>query len=312
MVIWLIGAGEMAQDYCKVLISLNFSFEVIGRSEKKAKEFEIITSKAVRLGGVEKALNESQAPEFAIVAVGVESLADVAIQLIKAGSRRILLEKPGGLNMKQIKAVNDIAYKYNANVLIAYNRRFYASTEKMRSLILEDGGPMSCNFEFTEWSHVIGPLTLDQRIKKSWFLANSTHVVDLAFHLCGFPKDWKSWQGGMLDWHPSAARFCGAGITEKNVFFSYLADWEAPGRWGIEVLTRKHRFILRPMEKLQSINLGSVNIENIEIDDELDKLYKPGLFMQTKAFLDCDDHFLCYIRDQFNHSAVYDKMATYN
>ena len=52
--------------------------------------------------------------------------------------------------------------------------------------------------------------------------------------------------------------------------------------------------------------------ETLPLPQELDKLYKPGLFMQTKAFLDCDDHFLCSIRDQLNHSAVYDKMATYN
>lgn len=311
MNIWLIGAGAMAQDYCKVLLSLNFPFEVIGRSQKSAKEFEINTGKTVRLGGLEKSLGESKPPNFAIIAVGVESLAEVAIQLIKAGSRRILLEKPGGLNIRQIRLVRNIANKHNADVLIAYNRRFYASAEKLRNLIMEDEGPISCNFEFTEWSHLIAPLILDKNIKKSWFLANSTHVVDLAFHLCGLPKEWKSWQGGMLDWHPSAARFCGAGITEKNVFFSYLADWEAPGRWSVEVLTRKHRFILRPMEQLQVVRLGSVKIESVLIDDELDKLYKPGLFKQTKAFLDYDDQLFCSIEEQIKHIAVYDKIANY-
>jgi predicted dehydrogenase len=311
MNIWLVGAGAMAQDYCKVLLSLNFPFEVIGRSEKSAKEFEIKTGKTVRLGGLQKSLRESKPPNFVIVAVGAESLAEVAMQLIRAGSRRILLEKPGGLNIKQIRSVSDIANKYNANVLIAYNRRFYASIEKMRNLIKKDEGPLSCNFEFTEWSHIIAPLNLDKRIKKAWFLLNSSHVVDLVFHLCGFPKEWKSWQGGMLDWHPSAARFCGAGITEKNVFFSYLADWEAPGRWSVEVLTRKHRFILRPMEQLQVMRLGSVKIESVLINDELDKLYKPGLFKQTKAFLDCDDHLFCSISEHLKHFFVYDKMANY-
>ena len=41
-------------------------------------------------------------------------------------------------------------------------------------------------FEFTEWSHNIR-LKLNQQVKESWFLANSTHVVDLVFHLIGLP-----------------------------------------------------------------------------------------------------------------------------
>ena len=158
---------------------------------------------------------------------------------------------------------------------------------------------------------MIAPSVRAEGIKESWFLANSTHVVDLAFNLCGFPKDWKSWHGGRLDWHPASARFCGAGITDKNVFFSYHADWEAPGRWGVEVLTRKHKLILQPMEQLYAINLGSVKIESVEINNALDKLYKPGLFLQLKAFLDCNDHLFCSIGEQLRNSSVYNKIAGY-
>jgi predicted dehydrogenase len=309
---WLIGAGAMAQDYCKVLFAQYVNFEVVGRSLGGAKSFETITGKLVQPGGLVKALSENSSPDCAIIAVGVESLADVALKLIHAGTRRILLEKPGGLNTFQIQAIAEAALKHNAEVLIAYNRRFYASTALARTLIAEDGGPTSCVFEFTEWSHIIAPMLKGAEVKNAWFLANSTHVVDLAFHLCGFPKNWHFWHSGLLDWHPSAARFCGSGITEQDVFFSYHADWEAPGRWGLEVLTRKHRFIFRPMEQLQVTKLGSVKVESVELDDKLDKAYKPGLFMQTKAFLDGDDRLFCSIQEQLRNGAIYDEMAGYN
>jgi predicted dehydrogenase len=308
---WLIGAGVMAQDYCKVLVAQGVDFEVIGRGIGTAKSFEAITGKPVQAGGLEKALRAHAAPHCALIAVGVESLADAAQQLIQAGTRRILLEKPGGLNTLQIQALAEEAIKYNAEVLVAYNRRFYAATALARTLITEDGGATSCNFEFTEWSHIIAPMTTGAGVKEAWFLANSTHVVDLAFHLCGFPKDWHFWHGGSLDWHPSAARFCGSGITEQDVFFSYHADWEAPGRWGVEVLTRKHRFVFRPMEQLQVTQLGSVKVESVALDDQLDKAYKPGLFMQTKAFLDRDDRLFCSIDEQLRHCDLYDQMAGY-
>ena len=312
MSLWLIGAGTMAQDYAKVLQNFEQDFEVIGRGAVSAVQFELVSGHAVKQGGLSLALAVSAAPEQAIVAVGVEQLAVATIELIKAGTRRILLEKPGGLNTAEINAIGMTATKHGAEVLIAYNRRFYASTTLARELIAQDGGATSCIFEFTEWSHVIAPLVKAPGVKEAWFLANSTHVVDLAFHLCGFPKEWRPWHGGALDWHPSAARFCGSGITEQGVFFCYHADWEAPGRWGLEVLTRKRRFIFRPMEQLQVVQLGSVKVESVGLDDRLDKEFKPGLHGQVKAFLALNDRFFCTIEDQLQHCAVYDEMAGYD
>jgi predicted dehydrogenase len=308
---WLIGAGVMAQDYCKVLVAQGVDFDVIGRGLGSAKSFEAVTGKAVFAGGLEKALRAHKAPDCAIIAVGVESLTDTAQRLIHAGTRRLMVEKPGGLNTLQIQSLAEKAIRYNAEVFIAYNRRFYAATSLARALIEEDGGAVSCNFEFTEWSHKIATITLGAGVKKAWFLANSTHVVDLAFHLCGFPKDWHCWHGGSLDWHPSAARFCGSGITEQDVFFSYHADWEAPGRWGVEVLTRNRRFVLRPMELLQVTELGSVKLESVMLDDQLDKEYKPGLFMQTSAFIEHRDSLFCSIGEQRRHCDLYEQMAGY-
>lgn len=311
MSLWLIGAGTMAQDYAKVLTGIGQKFEVIGRNAASAEKFESVTGHAVRQGGLKGALMAIGAPDQAVVAVGVEHLAEVTMELIEAGTRRILVEKPGGLNLAEMRTLQQAATKHKAEVLIAYNRRFYASIAMAKKLIAEDGGATSCTFEFTEWSHIIAPLTKGPGVKEAWFLANSTHVVDLAFHLCGFPKEWKAWHGGTLNWHPSAARFCGSGITEQGVFFSYQADWEAPGRWGVEVLTRKRRFIFRPMEQLQMVMLGSVKVESVEIDDRMDKEFKPGLHAQTKAFLDKDDRCFCTIDEQLRHCAVYDEMAGY-
>lgn len=312
MSIWLIGAGLMAQDYAKVLSGLGQNFEVIGRGATSATRFESATGSVVRQGGLKRALDTAAAPEQAIVAVGVEQLAHVATSLIEAGTRRILLEKPGGLNTAEIVTVQQAALKHKAEVLIAYNRRFYESTTVARELIAEDGGPISCTFEFTEWPHTIIPLNLAPGVKESWLLANSSHVVDLAIHLCGSPKHWHAWHGGSLSWHPSAARFCGSGITEHGVFFSYQADWEAPGRWGVEVLTRKRRFIFRPMEQLQVIELRSVKANSVELDDRLDKEFKPGLYKQTQAFLARDDHLFCTIDEQLQHYAIYNEMAGYD
>jgi len=311
MGLWLIGAGFMAREYAKVLQALNVDFKVIGRSAASTESFETDTGHPVIQGGLSKALNQLDAPDQAIIAVGVEQLAPLSEALIKAGTRNLLVEKPGGLNTAEIKKLHRAATKHNASVLMAYNRRFYEATSVAKRLIAEDGGAVSCNFEFTEWSHIIEPLTKAPGVKESWFLANSTHVADLAFYLCGFPKDWKFWHGGSLKWHPSSARFCGSGITNQGVFFSYHADWEAPGRWGVEVLTKKRRFIFRPMESLHVVNIGTVKTEMIDIDDQLDTNFKPGLYKQIESFLKNDNSQFCSISEQLDHCKIYDDMVGY-
>ena len=309
--LWLIGAGQMAQDYVQVLKALQTPFKVIGRGKISAADFESAMGIPVQTGGIEKALQKEPPPETAIVAVGVEQLASVSSKLLQAGTKRILLEKPGGMNLEELQNIQSEAELQQAEVWLAYNRRFFEATRKAQEIIQEDGGVTSCHFEFTEWSHKIRKLEGKKDIKAVWFLANSTHVVDLAFHLCGWPSSWQSWSAGTLDWHPAAARFSGAGVTEQGVLFSYFADWEAPGRWGVEVLTRNNRLILRPMEQLQLTPLGSLQVKPVNLNDKLDHDFKPGLYRQTEAFLNGDTDDFCSLQEQVEHTKLYSEMAGY-
>lgn len=311
MSLWLIGAGPHAREYAKVLMHLQQPFEVIGRGSLSAIQFQSSVGKSVLLGGLESEIQLHGAPEQAIVAVSFDQLSSVAFTLIRAGTRRILLEKPAALSLNDICELNLLAKQKGAQVWVAYNRRFYASTTLARELILADGGATSCLFEFTEWSHTIEPMPLPTITKAAWMIANSSHVADLAFHLCGAPKEWQAWQSGSLNWHPVAARFCGAGVTDQGILFSYHADWEAPGRWGVEVLTRKRRFIFRPMESLQVTHLASTKVESLVFDDALDINFKPGLYRQTQAFLEGSPEVLCTLAEQEEMIAVYSKMAGY-
>ena len=311
MNIWLIGAGPHASEYAKVLTNLKVDFFVIGRGQESANKFQLSTGKAVSTEGLNNEIKHRGAPEFAIISVNYHLLSSLASTLISAGTRQILIEKPGGLNENEIYNLEKNANKFGSKVWIAYNRRFYASTIKAREMILKDGGVTSCFFELTEWSHLIEPMQLPKITKDSWMIANSSHVADLVFYLCGIPKNWTAFHSGGVSWHRNASRFCGSGVTDKGVLFSYLGDWEAPGRWAVEVLTRNRRYILKPMETLQVINLKSTSTELVTIDDALDRNFKPGLYNQTKAFLYGNTDELCSLCHQSKMINVYSKMAGY-
>jgi predicted dehydrogenase len=311
--VWLIGAGGMAQDYVKVLEGLQSDFLIIGRSEESAKKCEEIVKKEVIVGGLEKFLSTSPTLcSHAIVSVGVEKLYETTKELLEYGVKNILVEKPGAMTQDEFNELDILSKEKSANVLIAYNRRFFASILKAQSIIKEDGGVTSFNFEFTEWAHDIETLVKADGVMEKWFLANSTHVVDMAFYLGGFPTDINCFTSGTLDWHPSASIFSGSGISDKNALFSYQANWQSAGRWSVEVLTKEHRFIFRPMEKLQIQKRGTIpQLFDESIDYSLDDKYKPGLFVQTKNFLDNNLEGMCTIDEQYEMIDIYNKIANY-
>ena len=309
--ILLVGAGKMAIEYAKVLKAQNVPFEVIGRGEASASEFEKQIGVSVIRGGLEAVKTETLRGKKAIVAVSVEALAKTTTALMEAQVSDILLEKPAGLNAKEVGEVAKAAHLGGARLSVAYNRRFYASTQKARELIAEDGGALSFVFEFTEWAHVIEPLPLSKETKENWLLANSSHVIDLAFFLGGKPKEIeaRTSKSGALPWHPRAAIYSGSGISETGALFSYNANWLSAGRWGVEILTKNRRLILRPLEKLFEQKKGEIEIKEILLDDELDKKFKPGVYREVEEFLSGKKGFLPTVKEQASFATLVEKIG---
>ena len=311
--IWLVGTGNIAIEYAKVLHYIGVEYIAIGRGRKSVDKFIDNTQHDAIEGGIENFLKlKPDIPSHAIITVNVENLSSTATTLLQYGINNILLEKPGVCNPSEIYELVQLAQEKNANILLAYNRRFYASTLKAQEIIKEDGGVTSFVFEFTEWSHKMAQIVDESKRFQYWLLANSTHVIDLAFYLGGNPVELQTFCAGGLEWHPKGSIFSGAGRSEKGALFSYHANWEAPGRWVIEFCTSKHRLYFKPIETLQIQELGSVAVNPIEIDDELDKRFKPGLYLQVKSFINDDLSRFCTIEEQmFMIENYYQKISNY-
>ena len=308
----LIGAGPMAIEYSRVLDAFDEEYNVVGRGEISAKRFEKETGRAVILEKLSSYLeNVKVYPNAAIVSVGVEQLSSTSRELLEQGVKRILVEKPAGLTLQEVQELFELTLINNAEVYVAYNRRFYSSVKAARKIIEEDGGVEGFHFEVTEKGHQVEKISKLPEIKENWFLGNTSHVVDLAFFLGGAPIDITCFSSSKTDWHSRSANFAGAGVTKHNALFSYRGNWNAPGSWGVEILTKKNKLILCPLEKLQRQKLGSSAIEEVEIDDRLDQLFKPGLYQQLNSFLKGDVRNLCPIQEHLENCKHYLKMANY-
>lgn len=299
----LIGTGPMAVAYAEVLLHLKINFSVVGRGLDSAKTFEEKTGVAPITGGITSYLRDNQVPTgaYVIVATGTEALMPTLLLLANLDVSAILVEKPAAISIDELLREESNLLAISAKTFVAYNRRFYASVCEVEKLVAQDGGLQSLQFEFTEWVHKIADLQKAPGVKENLFFANSTHVVDLAFYLAGRPLNWSAYSKvGSLSWHP-ITNFAGAGLTDRGVVFSYASNWESAGRWSVELLTKNRRIYLKPLEGLAVQMKGSIAIENVNFNDALDKQFKPGVFLQTKAFLENDTKKLLSLK---NHIAL--------
>lgn len=308
--ILLVGTGYMAQEYAKVLIAQKKDFITIGRSKKKCEIFKKKFNTYVVSGGLNLYLAKNNQSTFnsAIVATNIECLHDNALDLIQHGVLKILLEKPGSQNIEDLIKLHSFARSKKAKIYIAYNRRFYGSTINLKKRLLSHSN-LSARLEITEFEHLIRKSNVHTDIKKTWLLANTSHVLDLAFYLIGKPRTFRANHGGMLSWHKHSI-FCGSGVTDSNSLFTYHGHWGSVGRWGIEIFTKKKKFVLQPLEELKIYNLDNDH-QIIDHSNNYDKEFKPGLFLMLKDFMKHTPESLPNMTEHLKFSKIVYKIASY-
>ncbi len=262
----IIGAGWMAEQYCIALKHMGISkVSIISRTEKSATACCDKFGFRPYYGGYEKRLSELGIFDLVIVTPSVHELTPATIKAVECGNKNILVEKPCSLYSSELFELAKYSDDHGARIRIAYNRIVYPNLWKLKELIQSEGGITSCRYTFTELLHTI-PFNKNQKdAYQRWGITNSLHVISMAHYLIGMPKEIQTHQLGKLDWHPSGDRFVGAGTTQKNIPFSYHADWSSGGRWGIEIMTHQNAYQLIPLEQLHRCKKGTFNWETIEI-----------------------------------------------
>lgn len=282
---WLIGAGSMAQEYSKYLVKHNIEFKVIGRGKESAEKFTKLTGIPVQIGGITDVFISTQdVPHYAIVAVNVIELYQVTKSLITLGVKRILVEKPGSISKEEIDDLIGLASQNKSRIYIAYNRRFYDYIDDLNSMIDEDGGILSFHFEFTELTERILALDKNPLELQEWMIANSSHVIDLAFFIGGNPTQMNSYVQGGFEWYEYADRFVGSGLTNKGALFTYNSNWRGPGNWSLEFVTRKRRFKLSPMEEVKFRLHGSFEYQEYIVSKKNEDNIKAGISSMLDDF----------------------------
>lgn len=295
--ILIVGSGTMGTEYAKVFREGHqCAFDVAARSRPKLDAFVEKTQAGQGFEWDKLSAAQIAAYDGLVIAVNIENLPAVLVRALEAGAKKILVEKPVALRSKQLVELAALAKSQKAEVSVAVNRRFYAPILELKKILLTEK-PSSCHFDFTEWAWRIESLNYPAEVLARWMAANPIHVIDTVHFLFGPLKPREVFLGGQnqIPWHPTAAVF--HGLLEGTVPVSYSSDWLAPGRWTIDVNTPEAKYRLAPMEKLQRIKKKTVELEEVPVDYDLDRRFKPGLFQMVAGFLGKDEKLQSFLPD---------------
>ena len=306
------GSGYMAEEYLKVLKAVAADVRVLARNSEKAEKLAAKYGFS-GFGGGTGVLTEKfcSGADLVIIAVPIEALKDVASACLKNGIKKILIEKPGALDLVQLRELSEEGNRAKAQILISYNRRFYNSVAMLKERIDSEGGPLGCFFDFTDREKDILSENRSKDTLKYWGFANSSHVIDLAFYLAGPPVEMDCRRAGKWKEHPTGNAFTGSGRTKKCLF-SYFSTWAGGGRWDVEISTKKGRYKLCPLEELWFCEKNQFMWKKIEPKDEDDIKFKPGLLKMVRSVLmDKGAAVLPTILDQIEFCGVINRIFGY-
>jgi len=151
-------------------------------------------------------------------------------------------------------------------------------------IVNDKGGILSCHFTLTERIHTLNFKKEKPDTYKRLGISNSLHPISMVYELIGKPSKISTIRRGKFTWHKSGSIFVGSGISRKNIPFSYHANWNSPGGWGVEVMTRENAYRLVPLEKLKVLDKDSSQWKEIKVPTVFNDV-KPGLAEQIALML---------------------------
>ena len=274
-----IGAGFMTQEHLKVFKDIE-NVELVGIFST-TKEKATILAKEYAIKYVADSISnlfETTTPDLLVISVPELATKNVVLEAVKY-SWTLLIEKPAGYNLQDAKEICTYVEKTNTNAFVALNRRHYSSTRNALKQLEENNGRRVIIINDQEDINAAVIHGQPPSVVKNWMFANSIHLIDL-FNLFSRGDivrvvNFEPWNEHDKFFNISKIEYSSGDIG------IYQSFWNAPSPWSVTIQTSEKRIEMKPIENLSVMNYGSRNSKSIPVD-ELDLIYKPGLYYQAK------------------------------
>jgi predicted dehydrogenase len=217
-----------------------------------------------------------------LVLVSVTRIPEVTRECLQRGIPT-LLEKPPGLSVAETRSMVQAAEKTKCLNMVALNRRFYSVMQRAREAILNVGPLVSVVVEAPEQLADYHASNHPPEVIRNLLFANGIHCIDLLRYFGGDVLEARCfsdrWFADQNDSFGALLRFQ-AGATGY-----YVSNWTSPGRWSVNLYGKGRRVTLRPLEQA-TVTESNGDERSLPVD-EVDQLYKPGIYAQDRYFFDC-------------------------
>jgi predicted dehydrogenase len=224
-------------------------------------------------------LKSQTGADLVIVAVP-ELAANAVAKACFALDWAVLLEKPAGYDLSDAEDIAAAAAGRSRPVMVAFNRRFYASAATVRADLDSRAERRFIHVQdqqsFAEARHYRHP----EQVVRKFMYANSIHVIDLIMALGrGEPArvtPVMPWRGGDTEVMLVHVEF------DSGDAALYEGLWQGPGPWVCTVSTPSRRWVMQPLERATFQNAGERK-QNQTDADPLDVDFKAGFRRQAEA-----------------------------
>jgi len=277
--IGLIGAGNIAQEYLKVIKDLkNIRCSAIfTRTPNKIKPFYKKYQIDKICYSIEEFLKQDKLDGI-IIAINLESVFKI-LKKLKFKKIPILIEKPVGKNFSESLLIKKLISKNKNKLFVALNRRFYSSTIKAKKMITNKPGK-----RFIKITDQQNQKHSSQILNANLMYANSIHLIDFItiFARGKITKLKKIKKYKKNKFHEVITKIY---FSSKDEVL-YYCNWNSPGAWSLNIIQNKQRCELKPLEDLTSETINKKNkiIRNKFLRNDKDTKYKPGFYLMLKNF----------------------------
>lgn len=282
MRICLLGYGNIAKKHIEIVRHLG------GEIVASCNRSEASNKLAEAEGGIPKTYTDAvemiktEKPDGIISCVNFSNIYATTKALIPF-KIPILVEKPAGLTVAELKDLIALQEEHKTIVQVALNRRFYTVFHNAVKAI---GGTEAIDMIDVEWSE--RPVRAKQdkgytdKMVEDLLIANSIHGIDLLNYYSGGIAEYTAFTSSKKSdyyrWNMTLS-----GVSEKGVLVNFTNSWGSPVPWRVIMYTNDKRFEFAPLEgcKVYSNNAD----ENISVTpEEFDTQFKAGFHNQAESF----------------------------
>jgi predicted dehydrogenase len=279
MNIGIIGSGYISDSHIKV-IKNNKKFKILGIYSRTINNARIKAEKyniKYFSNNLDIFINKFKYDGI-IVLVSADKIYEITKLLLKY-KIPILIEKPAGLNLKELNSLIKKNKKYKTPNMIALNRRYYSIFKKLKKIMVKKNKLRSFIIEGHENFWNIKKIVKKNKILENWEYANSIHTVDLInFFGDSEITNFYKINNKIKEFHnvTSILKF------KNGINCTYISNWNSPSRYSVKLFTDKYTYLIKPLEKCYQIDH---NFKQKEIlPDKNDIKFKAGFSNQLRNF----------------------------